>query len=96
MTRQPKAKGGRGAVKVRLTCLSDVIGETASIYRQMKARKLEHDEGRSLVWVLSQLRCMMEAQALERIEARLAEIEASTGAIGHGYQGAARQAITAH
>ena len=34
-----------------------------------------HDEGRSLVWVLSQMRAMVEAQSLERIEARLAEIE---------------------
>ena len=32
-----------------------------SIYRQMKAGTLEHEKGRSLVWVLSQMRAMLEA-----------------------------------
>jgi hypothetical protein len=37
----------------------------------MKAGKMDHAEGRSLIWSLSQIRPMLEAQQLELIEQRL-------------------------
>jgi hypothetical protein len=37
----------------------------------MKAGKMDHAEGRSLIWSLSQIRPMIEAQQLELIEQRL-------------------------
>ena len=57
-----------------LATLSGLISETARVYRNMKSGKLDHEKGRSLVWVLAQQRAMLEAQALERIERRLDEL----------------------
>lgn len=75
-THPKKPKGGVGAVKTRLTTLSDVIGELGSIYRQVKARQMPEDRGKALAWILGQLRSALEAQHLERIEAKL---DAATG-----------------
>ena len=63
----PPAKERR--YKRPLSTLGGLISETARIYRKMKAGKLDHDVGRSLVWVLAQQRAMLEAEALERIGA---------------------------
>jgi len=38
---------------------------------------LDHAEARSLVWMLSQMRGMVETQALERLEQRLEELAPS-------------------
>jgi hypothetical protein len=57
-----------------LASLGGIVGEMSKIYREMKSGKRDHKEGRSLVWVLSELRAAVEAQALESIEARLAEL----------------------
>ena len=57
-----------------LTTLTGLISETARVYRKMKSGKLDHEKGRSLVWVLAQQRAMLEAVALERIERRLDEL----------------------
>jgi hypothetical protein len=59
-----------------LTTLPGLIREAGRIYRKMKTRKINHEEGRSLIWSLSQIRPMLEAQALERIEARLEQLNA--------------------
>ena len=40
-----------------------------------------HEKGRSLVWVLSQMRAMVEAQSLERIEHRLEQLSNAPPAI---------------
>jgi hypothetical protein len=74
LTYQPKPKGGRGAVKTRLTTLSDVIGELGQIYRAVKAKKLDMERGKALAWILGQLRSAMETAALERLEQRLDEL----------------------
>jgi hypothetical protein len=42
----------------------------------MNLGKLPHDDGRSLVWVLSQMRAMLETQALEGLEARVDALQA--------------------
>jgi len=47
-----------------LTTLSGLLTEASRVYRKMKAGKLDHDNGRSLVWVLAQMRAMVEAQHL--------------------------------
>jgi hypothetical protein len=39
----------------------------------MGDNKIDHVKGRSLVWVLSQIRGMVEAQAVERLDQRLEE-----------------------
>src|SRR5215467_12708224 len=74
---QPFRPKGVGKGRIPLTSLAGLITETARIYRKMKAGKMKHEEGRSLVWVLAQMRAMVEAQALERIEGRLAEMESN-------------------
>jgi hypothetical protein len=96
---QPFRPAGVGKGRIPLTSLSGVITECARSYRRMKADKMKHDEGWSLVWVLSRLRAMLEAQALERIEGRLRELQAHSVMLGDdddGYMLSAREAIAAH
>ncbi|MPZ58311.1 MAG: hypothetical protein GEU91_17820 [Rhizobiales bacterium] len=57
-----------------LTTVGALLSEAGAVYRAMRYGQIEHDEGRSLVWVLAQMRAMVEAQALERIEKRLDEL----------------------
>jgi hypothetical protein len=40
----------------------------------MKKGRMDREKGRSLVWVLAQMRSMVEAQALANIEARLTQL----------------------
>src|SRR5262245_22361994 len=75
MSQPRKPKGGVGAIKTRLTTLSDVIHELGNIYRQVKAKKLDMERGKGMAWILGQLRSALEAQHLERIEAKLNALE---------------------
>jgi hypothetical protein len=56
-----------------------------------RRRLTDHAEGRSLVWVLSQLRAGVEAKAIEELEAKLDKVAEIHGVTGNGQQGAARQ-----
>ena len=69
-----------------LDTLAGLLKEAGSVYRRMKAGALEHEKGRSLVWVLSQMRAMLEAQALERLEQRLDELS-TFAEQKHGFTG---------
>ena len=55
----PPADSKRYRVRHPLDILAGVIAETTKVYRKMRNEKLDHDKGRSLVWVLSQLRAMV-------------------------------------
>jgi len=74
-----------------LRTLAGLITEAGVVYRYVKAGKIPHDEGRSLVWILSQMRAMLEAQELERLEAKLDELGAQAlrigGSNGHAITG---------
>jgi len=48
------------------------------------------------VWMLAQMRAMVETQALERLEARLEELAPSIESKSHGYQNANHPSRTAH
>ncbi|MGE0850994.1 MAG: hypothetical protein AB7O44_15430 [Hyphomicrobiaceae bacterium] len=87
-----KAKGTR--TRLSLLSLAGLLQEAGVVYRQMKAGTLEHDKGRSLVWVLAQMRAMLEAQHLERIEDKLDKLAqtAEAGGMYHGHTGATREA----
>ena len=75
-------------MRLPLDTLGGLIKEAGCIYRQMKSNKLDHDKGKSLVWVLAQMRAMLEAQQLEQMNARLEELaqlaESRYGAAGMG------------
>jgi hypothetical protein len=74
-----------------------VTQRNRSSARQARDKKLDHgDEARSLVWMLAQMRAMVETQALERLEQRLEEIAPSIEGKAHGYQGANHPSRTAH
>jgi hypothetical protein len=78
-----------------LTTLLGLLTEASRIYRKMKAGQLDHEKGRSLVWVLAQMRSMVETQHLERIEGKLNELHAtaeSRGLITNGHDSADPQA----
>jgi hypothetical protein len=76
--------------------LSGLIAEAARVYRQMRDNKLEHGKGRSLVWVLSQMRAMVETQALERLEQRLEELAPSIEGKARGFTSTDHPSRTAH
>lgn len=95
----PETSSGRNSrtmVRNSVESLSGVLGEMARIYREMKAGKRDHAEGRSLVWVLSQLRAGVEAKAIEDLEAKLDKVAEAHGISGNGNQSAARQARRPH
>jgi hypothetical protein len=67
----PETKKRRGN---RLATLGGLTREGVRIYWAMKKGRMDCDKGRSLIWALSQLRCMVEAEALTNIEARLEQL----------------------
>jgi hypothetical protein len=86
----------RSLIRHSLATLSGLIAEATRVYRAARDKKLEHSEARSLMWMLGQMRAMVETQALERLEQRLEEIAPSIEGKTHGYQNADRPARTAH
>ena len=106
MTGKPKsteaAPSEEGAVERRslvrnpLASLSGLIAEAARVYRAMRDKKLDHAEGRSLVWVLSQMRAMVETAALERLEQRLDELAPSIEGKQRGFTSSNQPSRTAH
>jgi hypothetical protein len=86
----------RSLLRHPLHTLSGLIAEATRVYRAARDKKLDHGEARSLVWILSQMRAMVETQALERLEQRLEELAPSIEGKGHGHQSANRSTRTAH
>ena len=86
----------RSLIRHPLTSLSGLIAEAARVYRAMRDNKIEHGKGRSLVWVLSQMRAMVETQALERLEQRLEELAPSIEGKSRGFTSTDQPARTAH
>jgi hypothetical protein len=86
----------RSLVRNPLATLSGLIAEAARVYRAMRDKKLDHAEGRSLVWCLSQMRAMVETQALEHLEQRLDELAPSIEGKARGFTSTDRPSRTAH
>jgi hypothetical protein len=86
----------RSLIRHPLDTLSGLIAEATRVYRAAREKKLDHAEARSLVWMLAQMRGMIETQALERLEARLEELAPSIEGKTHGYQNPNRPARTSH
>lgn len=99
--KRPKAtpRKHKQLVRASLTSLAGLLKEAGIVYRLMRAGRLPHEEGRSLVWVLAQMRAMVEAQHLERIEAKLNQLSdtaQSRGLLTHGHNGADQPARLPH
>ena len=90
----PKSK--RTLVRAPLSSLGGVIAETTKVYREARNGKIPHKEARSLVWMLGQLRAMLETQALEHIEQRLEELEPSCEGQRPGYTNSNRTVRLSH
>jgi len=88
--------GKRSLIRRPLDTLAGIIAEACRVYRQMRDGKLDHQQGRSLVWCLSQMRGMVETQALECLEQRLEEIAPSIEGKAHGHATANRQTQSTH
>ena len=86
----------RSLIRHPLDTLSGLIAEATRVYRAAREKKLDHAEARSLVWMLAQMRAMVETRALELLEARLEELAPSIEGKAHGYKSADRPARTAH
>jgi hypothetical protein len=86
----------RSLIRQPLHTLGGIIAEACRVYRQMRDNKLDHQEGRSLVWRLGQMRAMVETQALERLEQRLEELAPSIEGKAHGHTTASRPSGSTH
>ena len=86
----------RTLVRHCLGTLAGLITESTKVYRQMRDGDLDHQQGRSLVWVLAQIRAMVETQALERLEQRLEELAPSIEGKSHGHTTANRPPQSTH
>jgi len=86
----------RTLVRAPLSTLGGIIAETTKVYREARNGKIAHKEARSLVWILSQLRAMLETQALERIEQQLEELEPAIETHKPAYAGTNRPIRIAH
>ena len=75
----------RSLIRHPLQSLAGIIAEATRVYRQARDKKLDHAEARSLVWMLAQMRAMVETQSLERLEQRLEELAPSIERKTHGY-----------
>jgi hypothetical protein len=66
----------------RLDRLSSVRLEMARVYRKARNSKLDLDRAKSLIWMLAQIRGVIEAEVDERktdeLAARIAALEAAT------------------
>jgi hypothetical protein len=66
----------------RLDRLSSVRLEMARVYRKARNSKLDLDRAKSLIWMLAQIRGVIEAEVDERktdeLAARIAALEATT------------------
>ena len=95
MARNKKAqlatpRKGRTIVRCSLASLAGIIAEAGKVYREVRTGKVEHEEGRSLVWILSQLRAMVETKALADIEEKLEAL--ANGGTVYGHEISGRQA----
>jgi hypothetical protein len=86
----------RSRIRFALDSLPGVVKEICNVYREMRADRLDHLKGRSLVWVLSMPRAALEAQTLERLEERLDELAPSSEGKPHGNPPSDRPHRTAH
>ena len=86
----------RSLIRHPLDTLSGLIAEATRVYRAAREKMLDHAEARSLVWMLSQMRGMVETQALERLEQRLEELAPSFGDKAHAFTAARHPARSAH
>jgi hypothetical protein len=86
----------RSLVRHPLDTLAGLIAEATRVYRQARDKKLDHGEARSLVWMLAQMRAMVETQALERLEARLEELAPSIEGRNNGFPHATGSFSRAH
>jgi hypothetical protein len=96
--KEPKATPRRKQpVRVSLTTIPGILTEMGKVYRECRAGKIEHQEARSLVWILSEMRAAVEGQAIERLHERLDEIASlQAGRAGYGQQSNNRPALTSH
>ena len=81
-------------VRQPLTTVGGLLAEAAKVYRQAREGKMDADKARSLVWILGQIRAMVETQTLADIEARLEAL--AEGRPTHAYQSSDRQAARPH
>jgi hypothetical protein len=86
----------RSLIRHPLDTLSGLIAEATRVYRAAREKKLDHAEARSLVWMLAQMRGMVETQALERLEQRLEELAPSFESKGHGFTNSDRAHRSTH
>lgn len=72
-------------MRVPLASLGGVIQEIATVYRQARNGKMSHENARSLVWMLDKLRSALEAQALERLEAKMDALAKTAKSSDYGH-----------
>jgi hypothetical protein len=82
MTSQAKrpevvGKTGKGPRVGHLDSLTGILKEMAAVYREMRLGLTQPAEGSKLVFVLGAMRGVIETMSVERMEARLNELQAA-------------------
>ena len=88
--------GKRSLIRHPLDSLAGLIAEATRVYRAARDKKLDHTEARSLVWMLAQMRGMVETATLERLEQRLEELAPSIEGRTHGHSSTNRSTSSTH
>lgn len=85
MASKPKSKGGlEPHSAVALDTLAGVRGEMARLYRLALKGTLQPDEMTKFIYALKEIRACIEAELLDSVQARLAALSASVGAVRRG------------
>lgn len=61
----------------RLKTADDVRNALATVFRRMESGEMDHNTGRALVYCGSAIAAVIKDETLERLEERLAALEAS-------------------
>ena len=89
--RKRAKRTGEGPRVGRLDSLGGVLSELQSVYREVRYGQTKPDIGTKLAFMLREMRAVLEAMALERIEQRLGALEGHVNGGPNGHAGADRQ-----
>src|SRR5260370_40246734 len=80
--RKRARRTGQGPRIGHLDSLGGILSELQTVYREVRYGQTKPDVGTKLAFMLREMRAVLEAMALERIERRLSELSPAGGSVG--------------
>ena len=87
---------GEGPRVGHLDSLGGILSELQTVYREVRYGQTTPDMGTKLAFMLREMRAVLEAMALERMEKRLDELEAHVGERHNGHADTDRENSVAY